>query len=269
MRRDSKITILSIVGLLLVALGLWGYQTFLVPAQEAEKYTNVYVASQDIPTNAMVTEAMLEAVKVNEDSIVPGSIRNTTDAVGKRTIAGILQGELIHENRLSEEVADEGDLFVQIEPDYQIDISDGDHIRIFALESDGTMNVLFERKEVYASSRIANLLEGQPSTGFYVLLDEQELKSYYSAKLNTSIVLSRIKPELTNEDIANATGEAIVFEKNESEEAADAESNNRYTVQEGQTLADVANDVNTSTEALSVLNDGMTEVKAGDVIVIP
>lgn len=270
MKRESKMTILSIVGLLMVALGLWSYQTFLVPAQEAEKYVDVYIASQDIPTNAVITNKMLQSVKVNEDSVLDGSIRDANQAIGTRTVGGILKGELIHTSRLTDDIYNEGDLFVQIEPDYLVDISDGDHVRVYALESNGNLSVLFERKEVYASTRFANLLDGTATTGFYVLLTEQEVKSYYSAKLNTSIILGRIKTVATNDDISNSTGEPIVFEQSEAtQENGEVESNNRYTVQPGQTLEDVANDVNTSVETLSVLNDGITEVEAGDIIVIP
>lgn len=269
MKRESKMTLLSIVGLLIVAVGLWGYQTFVVPKQEAEHYTNVYVANKDIPTNAKITEEMLTTVKVKEDSIVPGAITNSSEAVGKRVTGGILEGELVHTKRLSEKAEDEGELFIRVEPDYEIDISDGDHVRVFTLDTNGEMRTLFERKEVYGTHRVAKLLEGQAASGFYLLMTEQEVENYYAAKTNGLVVLSRIDVVATDEDVSNGTGEPIVFENDGAESSENVESSNRYTVQEGQTLEDIAFDIETSPEVLTELNDGLVEVNEGDVIVIP
>lgn len=270
MKRESKTTILTILGLVLLSVGLWSYQTFVVPKQEAELYTSVYVASADIPTDAVIKEEMLGTVRVNEDSIVPGAITNSNEIVGKRAIAGILEGELIQENRLSDLLIDQGDLFVRVEPDFHVDIYDGDHVRVFVQEPSGSLELLFERKEVYSVQRVTNLLDGESAAGFYLLLDEQEVENYYQAKQNGAVILTRIKPEATDEDVAASTGEPIVFESNDTDEGpVNVESNNRYTVQQGQTIEDVAADIDSDVNTIRGLNDGIEDVNAGDILVIP
>lgn len=271
MKRESKITIVSIAGLLAVSLGLWGHQTFVVPQQEAEKYEVVYVASQDIPTNTTLEADMVSPVRVPQNATLPGAITSIDDATGQRVTGGILSGELVFEQRLSEDAWEEGQFFVRAEPDFPIDLEDGEHIRVL-VQKDGDITELFTRKQVYATNRITNLLEGQSASGFYVLLTEQELINYYHAKHAGQIIMTKINTVATEDDIESGSGEPIILtdDSDDSEYVEDVQaSNNRYTVQSDQTLEDIAYELQVSPDVLSELNDGIDSVDEGDVIVIP
>lgn len=267
MRRESKITILSILGLLAVSIGLWSYQTFLLPKQAAEQYRVMYVASKDIPTDATITADMLKPVSVANDSLIEGAVTSIDDAVGQRLTGGLKDGELLFKQRLSKDIEEEGQFFVRVEPDYAIDLEDGEHVSVL-VQDNLDIQTLFARKQVYATNRIVNLLEGQSTQGFYLLLTEQELENYYHSKNKGLIILSKIDTVATDEDIANGTGDPIVLnDKGNSSEKE--QSNRRYTVKENQTMEDIAYELEVSVETLSELNDGKTEVKSGDIIAIP
>lgn len=268
MKRESKITIGSIAGLMTVSVGLWGYQMFILPQQEAENYQVVYVASQDIPTDATIDANMLEPMRVRDDSIVPGAVTSVDAAVGARLTGGLRAGEMLFEQRLSEDVLEEGQLFVRVEPDYPVDLTDGEHVRVL-VQREGEITELFSRKQVYATNRITNLLDGQSAAGFYLLLTEQELENYYHAKFAGNIILSKIDTVATDDDISASTGEAInLIPEGENGEETHA-SNNRYTVQADQSLEDIAYELEVPVSVLSELNDGIESVDEGDVIVIP
>lgn len=268
MKRESKLTIGSIAGLMTLSVGLWGYQMFILPQQEAENYKVVYVAGQDIPTDATIDANMLEPVRVREDSIVPGSVTSIDAAVGSRLTGGLSTGELLFEQRLSDDITEEGQLFVRVEPDYPVDLTDGEHVRVLA-QRNGEITELFTRKQVYATNRITNLLDGQNASGFYLLLTEQELENYYHAKFAGNVILSKIDTVATDADISASTGEAINLIPEEESNEETHVSNNRYTVQADQTLEDIAYELEVPVSTLRDLNDGIDSVDEGDVIVIP
>lgn len=212
---------------------------------------------------------MLDGVKVNQDSIVEGAITDKDDAVGKRITGGILTGEMLFSQRLSEDMKERGELFIRVESDYPIDLKDGEHVRVFA-QGDVGITELFNRKEIYSTQRVINFVDGEAVAGFYLLLSEDELESYYLAKSSGMIILAKIDTVAKSTDKASGTRNPIVIDTSKSDTESTVEpSNNRYTVEEGQTLSEIATELETTPEALTTLNDGQTEVKAGDILIIP
>lgn len=285
MNANSKKSAYIIGGLFTTALGLFGYQNYYMPAQEEQNTAVVYIAATDIPTDTVLSAEMLKPVTVNEKSVLPGSITNVNEVVNKRLTGGILEGEMLFAQRISPELTEQGSFYVKVEPDYPVDLQDGDHVLVAAQDDKGELNDLFGRKQVYASSRVVNIVEGQAATGFYLLLTEEEMNDYYSSKVNDLVVMTKIDTVATDKDIENETNnvepKAVELPKEETntdetkKEAAKTNgtagetSNLKYQVQKGETLESIAHELEVSAEELSAVNNGVDKVEAGDMINIP
>lgn len=285
MNANTKKSTYIIGALFTTAVGLFGYQNFYMPAQEQQNTSVIYVAATDIPTDTVLSAEMLKPVTVSEKSVLPGSITNVNEAVNKRLTGGILEGEMLFAQRISSELEEEGSFFVKVEPDYPVDLQDGDHVLVAGQNDSGDLFELFSRKQVYSSSRVVNLVEGQAATGFYLLLTEEEMNDYYSAKVNDLVVMTKIDTVATNKDLENeankiAPKEVELPKKETSTEETKKEepkkngtagepSNLKYQVQEGETLESIAHELEVPVEELSAVNNGVDSINKGDMINIP
>lgn len=275
MNRNQKNNILMIVGFLFLAMGLFAYQNFVMPAQKQAQRAIVYVANQDLADNTVIDQANKEqfkAVQVSEESVVPGSVTNIKQVHGKVIEGGLLEGELLTGKRLVDESSEDGELYAKIEPDFPVDIRDGENVAVFVRHYDDAdrkerVDVIFEQKQVHSSSRVTSIIEGESSQGYYLRLTEEELKDYYLAKNKGAIIVAKIAPnagDITDvlQTIEQAEEEAAV----ESTVEVDGAS---YEVGEGETYESIAHDNEVSVADLKEANPELNQVRPGTKIVIP
>lgn len=284
MNKAQKNNIYLIVGLLVLAIGLFAYQNFFMPAQLQAKRAVIYVAGTHLADETVIDTSksdQFKAIQVSEDSVVPGSVTNLESVNGKVIEGGLLEGELLSTSRLADPTDDKGDLYVKIEPDFPVDIRDGENIAVFVNgqnEESGESQVveLFSKKQVHASSRVTNIIEGESSQGYYLRMNDKELVDYYLAKGKGAIIVAKIVPmagdiaeELgatgTLDDLAPKTEEKI----EESSKETVVEQDGRYEVGEGETFETIAHDLEISVSALKDENPQLNELRAGDKITIP
>lgn len=284
MNKQQKYNIYVIVGFLLISIGLFAYQNFLMPAQQQARQSVIYVASRDLSDETIINAqegGQFQALQVSEDSVVPGSVTNLETVNGKAIEGGLLEGELLTTNRLIEDVKENGNLFVKVEPDYPVDIRDGENVQVFVQgdfgEGKTEVKSLYQQKKVYSSSRVTNLLDGESSQGYYLRMSEEELKDYYLSKSRGAIILAKISPTakdvtksmvLTNKPLEDLV-EKPVEEPIETDEDESAGSSVHYEAQEGDSFESVAHQLELSVQELKDLNPTTDELSAGDFIVLP
>lgn len=292
MNRQQKNNIYWIVGFLILSIGLFAYQNFLMPAQQMARQAVIYVATQDLSDDTIIKAeegGQFQALEVAEDSVIPGSVTDLKAVDGQSIEGGLLKGELLTTNRLVEDERERGNLFVKVEPDYPVDIRDGENVHVFVQGNFGTGNVevksLFQQKKVYSSSRVTNLLEGESSQGYYLRMSEEELKDYYLSKSRGAIILAKISPTakdvtksmvLTNkplEDLVEKTVDAIEETEDAEEEIEEVDEPDmpavRYEAQEGDTYETVAHALELSVEELKAANPAIDTLRTGDFITLP
>lgn len=277
MNQSQKKTVATISGLLLVSAGLFGYQNFLMPAQQQASKVPVYIAAEDVPADTVITKEMFKEVSISEDSSLEGSVVNIDEVVGSEVEGGLLKGEQLFLQRLTSDVSEEGNLYVKVEPDFPIDIRDGENVRVFLQGNTNTgesaVVELFNQKKVFSSSRVTSIAEGDSVEGYYMRMTDEELNEYYSAKTKGSIIMAKISTtdgDVTKE-VKTSTGVDVndLKDKTDKSDESSDENNLRYEVKEGDSIESIAHDLEISKEKLQSMNENVETVKAGDFINIP
>lgn len=289
MNKQQKNNIFWIVTFLLISIGLFVFQNFVMPAQQQAKRAVVYVASKDLSDETLIdiqAGDQFKTIQISEDSIIEGSVLDLSSVNGKVIEGGLLEGELLTTKRLTDETKESGDLFVKVEPDFPVDIRDGENVQVFVQgdfgEGYNEVKSLYKQKKVYSSSRVTNLIEGDSSQGYYLRMDEQELKDYYLSKARGAIILAKISPTagditknmvLTNKPL-DALVEKTVEENSvdvseEGEITSSTDAAVRYEVKEGDTFESVAHSFEMPVEAIKAVNPSISELKAGEYISLP
>jgi len=293
MNRNQKSNIYLIVGFLILSIGLFSYQNFFMPAQEKLEKVTIYVAGEDISHNSPIDVSngnQIKAIDVDKDSVVPGSVTDINALDGQFVKGGLLAGELITHSRISPIDTDEGNLYVKVEPDYPIDIRDGENVRAFIQgvnDVSGQTQVveLFHEKKVYSSEKVTKLFDGESVQGYYIKLTDEELKDYYKGKEKGLFILAKITPDskdVTDLDI-QSTGNLDDLKTIEKEDEVETEGNETtstesnennedlvvYEVKEDDTFESIAHRLEISVDELKKLNSSYDELNAGDTINIP
>lgn len=259
------VVLLACIGII---LGLLGYEFLYLPRVQTSDMTTVFVASEDIPTSGELNEENVSAVQIPSEGVLPGMATSPDEIIGNHVVAGLNAGEAIFTQRMTSSV-EEGELYVRVEPDYQINLSEGDQVRVI-FQQGTDFQVLFERKTVHsADSVVGSVVQGQAS-GFYFLMTEDEVENYYTAKENGRVIFTQIDNLATNEDISSGEG-TTELELNENvEESSEDEVNLlRYTVEDGETVESISEDLNVDIETIQDLNADLSEIEAGDILVVP
>lgn len=277
MNRNQKNNILMIIGFLVLAIGLFAYQNFVMPAQQQAQRAVVYVANQDLADNTTIDQtntAQFKAIQVSEESVVPGSVTNLNQVHGKVIEGGLLEGELLSSKRLVDKETEEGDLYAKVEPDFPVDIRDGENIAVYVRYYDDAerrdkVDLIFDQKQVHSSSRVTSLIEGDSAQGYYLRLTQEELRQYYLAKNKGAIIVAKIAPNAGDITEVLQTLEPSDEAKEETKEESTTADRASYEVGEGETYESIAHDNELSVSDLKAANPELNEVTAGINIVIP
>ena len=115
--KNRLILLLAIVFALVAAFGTYKYLENLKETyRESGNYTQVAVAATRIPAKTPITENMLKFIEVPADYILPGSVIDGKDAVGKLTRTDIYPGEQILQKKLIGKNDPAGGLSAKITP---------------------------------------------------------------------------------------------------------------------------------------------------------
>ena len=288
MNRNQQKSLFTLLVLLGTSVVLFLVQNVFLPQQQASEVTTVYVAAENIPSDTLISADMFTTVNVPTDSVVEGSVLNVAEVEGQRLQGGLLQGEMLFAQRLSADTAAEGDLYIKVEPDYPVDLEDGEFVRIsvqYTEETGFQIDTLFDKKQVFSSTRVLNLVEGSETTGYYLLVDKDEMEAYYTAKSTGLIIMNKYDTLTASESIpaqnssnpdgtdtssanTNTTKKPAATEEPEAA-TTNEEMTLNYAVKEGDTFESIAFDLEVEVSELKALNPGTTEVTKGQLINIP
>jgi pilus assembly protein CpaB len=100
MRPSKKIIVLSVLMGILTVLAVYFYIQKEMAKIDKSTYASVVVAKRDIDTRTRITSEMLEKVKINEDYILPGSLKDESQIIGKYAIVKLVANEQIVAQRV-------------------------------------------------------------------------------------------------------------------------------------------------------------------------
>ena len=296
--KKYKRTVGIVVGLTLLAGGLFVYDNIYITAKQREDLVPVYLAKTDIPAYTTVTENMFSVVGINKDSLLPSYVIDISQVIGNETVGTILKDEPLTKQRVGTTggMGEQGEFLLKIEPDFVSDISKNDFIKVYVQLVDQRTNetaikVLFDEKKVRKVSSPDNVaIETELQTGVkigsvYVNVNEQELQDYYNAKQTGYIIVAKYdsvdvgKVQATQEIVEKTEKEVGKYETNSQEalnsqrplkeETNEGSAVMSYVVQEGEDIETLSIKFKTSVDELSIMNEQKMEFVVGETITVP
>lgn len=274
----------TIITLMALSGGLFAYENVYKVHQAEKNKTVIYVAKEDIQAHTVITEGMFEPVEIDNSSVLSSYVTNLKSVVGKELKGGLLKGEPLSQQRLTDKNTENREIVLKIEPDMTGDISTNDNVRIYVqLENRDTGEIkiekLFDFKKVIDDGRVLTAdvksNNDKDSKSFNVYASSEEVQNYYLAKAKGSIIVVKLneldtEPIASNEKVENFDANSEVVKKaTKSNEASEGQAVITYTVKEGDTLDSLSLKFKTKPETIKALNDGKTEFKAGEMIQVP
>lgn len=284
-----------LAGLTVATVAMFSYQNIYVPNVILDKEKLVYVARDDIPAYTKVSSTMFKPVHVSERSVVKGSVTDINSVDGKQLSGSLKAGELLFETRLTTDEIPEGELLTEVKIESKLPLKDNDNIRIYVKSKDTgnlfTVEELFKSKKVYTKNTIFGIADDgsqqSAETGmeFFLKLTQQEVLKYEEAVSTGTIVAVKV---LDDEEVSkNVTSTTDTNIDSDSDIDGDIEADTKlvsdkqpiedeesrgtveYTVKDGETMKDIADKFVTSENEISEMNDGISEVEAGDKVLVP
>lgn len=115
--KNKLILFLAIVFALVAAFGTYRYlENVKETYRRSGNYARVAVAATQIPAKTPVTEQMLKFIEMPAEYILPGSVVDAKDALGKLARSDIYPGEQILQSKLIGKDDPAGGLSAKIEP---------------------------------------------------------------------------------------------------------------------------------------------------------
>lgn len=298
--RKYKTSIITIVGLTVVAGGMFGYQNFYYSKQEAKSQITIYVAKTDIQAKTKVSTDLFSAKLIPMSGVLDSYITQATlkSVIGKELKGGLLTGEPLTKVRVNSKDSNLAEnLILKLEPDFVGDIKADDNIRVYVMLTDKNngetvMKSLFENKKIIQQQTstegslvsIGSVPTDDNKSPLLIKATDAELQAYYKAKLTGKIVISKITDvdtgKISSTDSAKTTSDPLVSDYDEkSEEAKNSYRANDnkdnsiavavYTVRAEDTMDTLCKKFKTSSDAIAKLNDNKTVFNAGDKITVP
>jgi hypothetical protein len=280
-----------LAGLSVATVAMFSYQNIYVPNVVLDKEELVYVARDDIPAYTKVTASMFQAVPQAERSVISGSVTDINSVEGKQLSGSLKAGEQLFETRLTTDEVPEGELLTEVKIESKLPLKDNDNIRIYVKSKDKgnlfTVEELFKSKKVYTKNTVFGIAEdgSQQSSNsgmeFFLKLTQQEVLKYEEAVSTGQIVAVKVlEDEEVSKNVTSATDtnvevdgdiEADTKLVSDKQPIEDEESRGtvEYTVKDGETMTDIAEKFVTSENEISEMNDGISEVEAGDKVLVP
>lgn len=280
-----------LAGLTVATVAMFSYQNIYVPNVVLDKEKLVYVARDDIQAYTKVTPSMFQAVPVAERSVISGSVTDINSVDGKQLSGSLKAGELLFDTRLTTDEIPEGELLTEVKIESKLPLKDNDNIRIYVKSKDKgnlfTVEELFKSKKVYTKNTVFGIAEdgSQQSSNsgmeFFLKLTQQEVLKYEEAVSTGTIVAVKVlEDEEVSKNVTSATDTNVDIDSDieadtklvsDKQPIEDEESRGtvEYTVKDGETMKDIAEKFVTSENEISEMNDGISEVEAGDKVLVP
>lgn len=282
--KKYKTTMGTIAGLMVISGGLFVYENvYKVQKEEASK-TMIYLAKEDIQAHTSISKDMFDVVEVSNDSVLSAYVTNINEFVGKELKGGLLRGEPLSIQRLSDETTHTGEMVLKIEPDFVGTVAANDNIRVFVQlqnreTGEITVKKLFEEKKIIDENTLlptnVTVQDDEEQQSFSIYANTKEVEDYYIAKASGNVIVVKINELDTNE----LSSEKIEKFDSDSEEVKNATKANQsesegqaiitYTVVAGDTLDSLTLKFKTDEKTIKILNDGKTEFEAGEMIQVP
>lgn len=283
--KKYKTTMGAIAGLMVLSGGMFAYENVYVAKQEKANKVTIFVAKQDIQAHTAVKPDMFMPIQIDNTSVLQGYVLDVNSVSGKTLKGGILQGEPLTQQRLTDkDKVNSGELMLKITPDSVGDVGANDNVRVYVQlinEESGEVTVkeLFEHKKIIGKEATEQSLLGgggeEKSTGFNVIATEKEVKDYFVAKQSGTILVVKIN-EVDTDKISSQGVEKFDADSEEVKKATKDSGNNgegqaiqTYTVKANDTLESLSLKFKTKKETISALNNGKDSFEAGEMIQVP
>lgn len=271
-----------------ITVSLFLYQNVIYPTWiEKDGMATVYTAKKDIKIGTKLDAGLFETNEISANNVLKGMITDVKDIKDKYLVAGLMEGEVLFDARVSPEKVDASQIYtIPFESKYMSQVVPGDFIAVYVkmeVENEGTViRELFAKKEI-VEGKASGSDDSEGVVAVCIRVSEEEMKKYYLAQTKGDIIGVKIdsqdpigemaKPFDENEQTVDSKGDSnnnstspeIDREALEEEDAGIME----YEVQEGDDLKSLALKFKTSESKIKSLNNNKEEFEEGDKILVP
>lgn len=275
-RKKINKILVSMILLSSLSVGLFVYQNFYL--NKNNENVIVYVAKDNITTNSTLTSDMFKPINIPKSGVLESYVTNINEVIGKQLRGGLLKEEPLTKTRLTTFKEEKYNLEMKIEADVLVPIKNNDYINIYVVLKDSQGKVelrkVFDTKQVFVEG--AGIQSAESSDTIYkVKATEEELTNFYDARERGKIIIAKNTSLDGSEDITDKkydpnSDEAKNSIKTDGENSPEEGiSIVEKKIEEGDTLETLAVKYKTTEDDIKKLNNGKTEFKVGDSIVLP
>jgi len=273
-RKINKILV-SMICLSGLSVGLFAYQNFYL--NKNNENIIIYVAKEDIPTKSILTNDMFKPINIPKSGVLDIYVTNINEIIGKELKGGLLKEEPLTKSRLTTNKDEKYNLEIKLESDVSVPIKNNDYINTYVIlkDSQGKVEIrkVFDTKQVFVDGIGAQSTDSA-ETIQKIKVTEEELNNYYDAKERGKIIIAKNtsldgQEDITDEKYDPNSEEAQNAVKTEGKDEENAVSVVEKKIEEGETLDTLALKYKTTIEEIKNLNNGKSDFKVGDNIILP
>lgn len=273
---DKKINkiIITMIGLATFSGALFVYDNFYLNSKDSESV--IYVAKQDIPSNATLTKDMFQAMSLPKEGVLSTYVTDLNSVVGKKLKGALLKEEPLSVKRITTEKDLINNLEIKLELDQaSMNVSSGEYVNVYVvlnINGDVQVRKVFDTKQV----NVKDVKEGDSSSRCVTMkVNEDEVTKYYNAREKGKILVVKNsstdgKSDITKYDTNSKEAKSVIKETEDKEkEESPTISVISTTFNEGDTLDNLAIKYKTSVDDIKKLNNYKEKFNVGDEIILP
>lgn len=243
MNKSKQNIALALAGVLALGnVGLFIYDNIYMEKKEGNETVIIYAAKEEIKPNTVITEDLFMEVKIPKKGLLPTYVTDLSGAIGKSVSGSLKEYDILTNARLENKgYESQGTSYISLTPDVKAQqVSKNDTVNVYIREKrpksddilvenmNNSMQKLFDNKTIIDVNA--------DSTSFTILGTEEEVKTYYAAKIRGDIIIVPVTEGYTENKSSNKDSYTI------EENNVDNVDNDEQQVQVQETNLDTSNE---------------------------
>ena len=195
----------------------------------AQQSTTVYIANKDLNPLTDINEEDFTAISLPTAAVSSDYVLNLAEVINLPLKNSLYQKEILSYAHISgEDSINTKNLLTTVVPNFYDDIKANDIVNVYVIKADKETKI-FSMETIFIAKKVEKITDSLVKTNakegfaFSVIVDEEELKTYYAAQHAGDIVATRVVNPNLIDIVSNLTTfnpAEIVFNREPVEEKA-------------------------------------------------